>query len=177
MFIAVACAKPNQQGPEVAEAPVTPTTSYNTDSDLEITRLYDWPRSGGSVPSRLKWSDNSEMVAFLRRVYSKSEESFSFELWIYEIENNRERPLLSSAKMSVSTYDWCADNSLIFTSKGDLYTVDLEGKTRRLTKDGGVTNPKCSPNGDKVAFLYDHGISMIDLINLDDKLVTPRGTP
>ena len=73
--------------------------------------------------------------------------------------NERERERL--LRYSVAAYRWSPDSkSILFASGGQLYLYDVSAeKARPVAEDKrGVRDPKFSPNGRWISFLYQHDI-------------------
>jgi len=89
------------------------------------------------------------------------------------------------SKRGITGYSWCgeAGDTLLFPFSGDLYVARLAAKTNaptvtRLTRDEDVPelNPKCSPDGSRVAFVKGHNVTVMTIATASAQVVTNGGT-
>ena len=86
-------------------------------------------------------------------------------LWIVHVGSKRTEPAVVELELSVNSYDWSPDGERMvlelaadarFKSRSteDIYLLDLADKTVRplVVQPGPDTNPKWSPEGDRIAF-------------------------
>ncbi|MCP4603185.1 MAG: prolyl oligopeptidase family serine peptidase [Proteobacteria bacterium] len=174
---AVACG--SSQEPEVAVLPpMAPNSSSSHHPNVisEFARIFGDPPVVGRIPRNLSWSPDSSVVAYIRISDSAEGEPVQ-ELWLHETASQRERPLFSDPKMSVSGYDWCGKDRLVLSLDGDLLLVDLAGKRRRLTKTGSSEEgAQGSPDGTKVAFVRDHNLFVLDVETGREQQISQNGT-
>ena len=96
----------------------------------------------------------------------------------------RERQRISQS--GITSYEWCGDDDrrLLFPLSGDLYTATLGAAgsapvVTRLTGDDAVPeqNPRCSADGQRVAYVKQGNVIVHDLVKNKAKAVTKGANP
>lgn len=123
-------------------------------SDSEVLELWAQPSSGGE-PRRLVASSD-----LLDGAEQKTTEAEKMAL---------ERQRIT--QRGITDYQWCGkdDEVLLLPLSGDLYLVRLGGNApsfQRLSFDAGSPrrDPRCSPDGRRVAFVRDGNLWVLDLV-------------
>lgn len=68
----------------------------------------------------------------------------------------------------------CANGSIVYVHDGDLYLRGTGGRTRRLTRQGGRTQPDCSRDSHTIAFVRAGALYTIYVTGRDLRRLTPR---
>ncbi len=90
-----------------------------------------------------------------------------------------EREFTRRTRFGVPDYHWSPDGTrLLFTSTGKILVHEVKtGNTIRLAPEKrGVLDPKFSPDGNQIAFLYEHDLWVVPLSGGDERQVTFGGT-
>ncbi len=137
----------------------------------------------GPTPTQLRWSPDGRLLSYILQ----REDPDKRDLWAIDRISGENRVLVTSEKLatlapaakqattderererrlrySVASYLWSPDSqSILFTSSGRLYLYDLAAKKARPLAPGkrGVRNPRFSPHGRWVSFLYEHDIWLV----------------
>ena len=106
------------------------------------------------VPSRFTVLPGGEVVLFLR----------DRGLWALDTGSGRERLLAADV-------DSCA--GLAFTRAGELWTVDLDGRERRLPAAVPASVPRPDPAGERIAYVSDGVLRMVATVGGLDRALGP----
>ncbi len=172
----VACNKEKNTASTVCPLkPATKRIPYNADVDHDISRIFGEPPIVGRLPENLSWSKDSTQVAYLRTSTSANGKHVK-ELWVYEVEDQRERPLFTDPKKPVSEYNWCSRDQLTILAGGDIFLLKTDGNTRQLTKtEPAEQGIKSSPDCTKIAFVRQHNLFVLDITTGMETQVTIGG--
>ena len=137
----------------------------------------------GPTPTQLRWSPDGRLLTYILQRDDRDKR----DLWAIDRISGENRVLVTNEKLatlapaakqatkderererrmrySVASYLWSPDSqSILFTSSGQLYLYDLAAEKARPLAPGkrGVRNPRFSPHGRWVSFLYDHDIWLV----------------
>lgn len=114
--------------------------------------LVDDPTADDTDPV---WSPNGRTIAFLR-----TKKSGAAQILLAHRDGTGVRALTRETKpFGPFGPDWKPDGSLLaYGAQGDIWTVDLRGRTRRLTRDKpSEYAPAWAPDGSKIAYLHGLG--------------------
>ncbi len=141
-----------------------------------VARIFGDPPLVGRTPGSLTWSPDSSAVAYIH-MSSSSNGKPTPELWIHEMTGHRERPLFADDEKPVSEYGWCGADKLVVGSLGDLFLVELTGRTRKLTETTSAeTGMRTSPDCTKVAFVREHDLYVLEIESGSERRITEGGT-
>ena len=154
-------------------------TGQSTQADAKTLTVEDIFAHGslvGSPPQGLTWSPDGEHLTYLD----------GGELVDLDPASGKPHILVSRAKLSalsndaanekdrdhrsrygMASYIWATDSAhLLFDSNGRLWLYDLKtgtGLAIGFTGAGSGDDPKFSPDGKKISFIRDHGLSVVQL--------------
>ena len=137
----------------------------------------------GPTPTQLRWSPDGRLLTYILQRDDRDKR----DLWAIDRISGENRVLVTTEKLaslapaakqatkderererrkrySVASYLWSPDSqSILFTSSGQLYLYDLAARKARplAPNKRGVRNPRFSPNGRWVSFLYKHDIWLV----------------
>ncbi|MEX2299646.1 MAG: S9 family peptidase, partial [Bryobacterales bacterium] len=148
---------------------------------LTIEEIFAEPGPTGPAPTQFQWSPDGKLLTYILPGEGEAE---SRDLWAFDPLSGEKRILVSGEQLSrlapsteqatgderererlrrysVAAYLWAPDaKAILFTSAGRLYLFDLATQqSRALARNkSGVRDPKFSPDGRWVSFLYQHDI-------------------
>jgi len=154
-----------------------PDSAMSTDHNIYLVP------AGGGEPRRITpspgrdsqphYSPDGRLIAFTS-MKTAGYEADQAVLTVYERASGQLTPLTDALDLSVQRVRWAPDGSgLYFTvqdhGRSRVYAVDLEGKIRRLTEDGYVTDIEPAPDGSRliVARSRNHQPSELWAVNVD----------
>ncbi|WP_404340949.1 DPP IV N-terminal domain-containing protein [Pseudoalteromonas mariniglutinosa] len=166
--------------------PILATTLAVTAKPLTLERIFDDPSLAGKAPVQLKFSPDGSRVTYLQ---GKSDDYNRYDLWEYNLKNNKNSLLVDSAKLfsgpenlsdeekarrerqrifgkGILEYKWSKDGkALLFPLNGDLYYYELaSAKSKKLTNtDAFETDARFSPKGNYVSFIREQNLFVLDL--------------
>lgn len=168
-------------------------------TELTIERIYGDPPLAGPTLRGLKVSPDGSRVTFLR---GRDDDQNRQDLWQYEVASGQTRRLVDAdalggaaelsaeeaarrerlriaALTGIVDYLYAPDGSaLLFPLDGALWHYPLpEGPARRLADaaDGFVTDPAIAPSGDRVAFVRNQNLHVVDLADGAIRALTRDG--
>ena len=156
---------------------------------LTLERIFDSPALSGPSLRQARLSPAGDRVTFLR---GAEDDSNKLDLWEYNLELDRTRRLIAAddvlaepdelsdaekarrerariADLSgIVEYRWANNGRhVLFPLGGDIYLADLEAqpiRVRQLTAgDAFDLDPKISPDGNRVAFIRDQDLWVVDI--------------
>jgi dipeptidyl-peptidase-4 len=153
---------------------------------LTLEEIFAEPGLTGPAPTQFQWSPDGKLLTYILAHDSQEE---SRDLWAFDPQSGGKRILLSDEQLSrlaptteqatgnerererrrrysVAAYLWAPDaKAILFASAGRLYLFDLATQqSRALARDkSGVRDPKFSPDGRWISFLYRHDIWIVPL--------------
>ena len=163
---------------------------------LSIETIY-----GGGLsrpaPSEKRWTPDGHVSFFL----SEDEDEDGRNLWLFDTDSGQKRVLVSAEalrrmapsatqattderertrrlRFHVPDYHWAPDGkSILFVSAGQiiLYDIAQGGHTQLAPSESGVLDPKFSPDGKWIAFVYEHDIWVVPTAGSDEKRMTFGG--
>ncbi len=114
--------------------------------------------------SRLEWRPEHEQISFIRRQGAKST------LRIYDVDRKEEKLLFDpgarKAKVALPSYQWSSKgDAILLEGEKDLWLLTVaSGELRRLTSDSAEEEAATfSPTGDRVAYVKNNNIGVLDL--------------
>lgn len=162
--------------------------------ELTIEAIYGGELSSPS-PSQIEWTPDGDLTYFLSGNGGRA-------LWHFDTETG-ERTVLVTAdvlqelapspwqatddsrertrrtRFAVPDYHWSPDGeSILFTSSGRviLYDVETKGVSHLASSKENVLDPKFSPDGSTIAFVYDHDIWVVPTDGGDERQLTFGGS-
>jgi len=168
---------------------------------LTLQRIFDSPALSGPSLRQAKLSPTGDRVTFLR---GSKNDSHRLDLWEYNLELDRTRRLIAAddvlaepAELSAEAkarrerarisdlsgiveYRWANNGRhLLFPLGGDIFLADLEGqpiRVRQLTAGAAFDlDPKISPDGNRVAFIRDQDLWVVDIEAGEVRALTEDG--
>ena len=147
---------------------------------LKLEEIFSERGLEGAAPTQFQWSPDGKRLSYILA----EEEGERRNLWVVSADSGEKKILVSYEQLqklappreksttderekerllrySVASYLWSPDSqSILFTSGGRLYLYNLDAqKARPVAPDkDGVRDPKFSPNGRWISFLYEHDI-------------------
>jgi len=146
----------------------------------------------GRGPETIAWSPDGTRLSFVQR----DDSGEHAELWSVDATTGEKKLLLNEAKLSsllsspdkiknerekerilryrVAGYHWAPDSQhLLFGSLGQLWYYTLDGVAVQLTSSPDPsTDPKFSPEGDRVAYLRKHNLYVRSISSDNEKQLT-----
>ena len=146
----------------------------------------------GRGPETVEWSPDGTRLSFVRR----DDSGEHAELWSVDAGTGEKKLLLNEAKLAslltspekiknerekerviryqVAGYHWAPDSQhLLFESLGQLWYYTLDGVAIQLTSSPDPsTDPKFSPDGDRVAYLRKHNLYVRSISSDNEKQLT-----
>jgi len=141
----------------------------------EISRLFAEPPPGGAIPTDLTWSQDGKLLLYRRAVNRR--DAVTRELWVHEIANHRERPLVMADDGEVAEFTVAGSEAVVAVVGGDLLHLGLhDGTKKRLTSTAAhESSPRATRDGRTVVFVRDHDLRAIDLTNGIERPLTSGG--
>ncbi len=166
---------------------------------LTLEEIFAEPGPTGPEPTQFQWSPGGKLLTYILPQEGDAE---SRDLWAFDAATGEKRILVSGGQLaqlapstdqatdderererrrrySVAAYLWAPDaKSILFTSAGRLYLYDLDSqKPRALAPDkSGVGDPKFSPDGQWISFLYRHDIWLVPAEGGKERQLTTGAT-
>jgi dipeptidyl-peptidase-4 len=151
----------------------------------------------GRGPETIKWSPDSTKFSFVQR----DDSGEHGQLWYVDAVTGEKKVLVSEVKLAalappvgkikderekervtryhVAAYEWAPDSQhLLFDSQGQLWLYTIENGTavQVTSAPEPSTDPKFSPDGDKLAYLRQHNLYVRRLTGGEEKQITkPTG--
>ncbi|HSC76928.1 MAG TPA: DPP IV N-terminal domain-containing protein [Candidatus Acidoferrales bacterium] len=164
---------------------------------LQLEEIFTEAGLTGRMPSQMRWSSDGKRLTYILQ----EDEGERRDLWVVEAATGEKRVLVSYEQLtklapayegvlderekerllrySVAAYVWSPDSKqILFTSAGRLYLYDLatqEAKPLAAAKRE-VGDPKFSPDGKWVAFVYEHDLWLVPAAGGTEKRLTQGGT-
>ncbi len=164
---------------------------------LRLEEIFTEAGMTGRMPSQMRWSPDGKRLTYILQ----EDEGERRDLWVVEAATGEKRVLVSYEQLtklapayegvlderekerllrySVAAYVWSPDSKqILFTSAGRLYLYDLatqEAKPLAAAKRG-VGDPKFSPDGKWVAFVYEHDLWLAPAAGGVEKRLTLGGS-
>jgi len=118
-------------------------------------RVLDDPVDGPGVEWLLRWSPDSQWIAYLRRVPPRPESENS-EIWLIHPDGTGKKLLVSGLRAGL-LIGWSKDSSQIYYTPGgrDLWAVNVDGKSSPSTLlhlDDSAAPVRLSPDGEKIIY-------------------------
>lgn len=174
------------------------TSAAVTAEPLTIERLYSSPSLYGKSPIRPEISPDGARVTYLQ---GKQENFRVWDLWEYNIKDNKHRLLVDSASLfagkeelsdeekarrermrirasGIISYKWSDDGTaLLFPAGGDVYYYDLKAKSSRKLTDTPEyeTDIRFSPLGNYVSFIREQNLYILDIKSGKETALTTDG--
>lgn len=175
------------------------TTAFSQSSKKPLTIEEIFAEGGitGRAPETIKWSPDSTKFSFVQR----DDSGEHGQLWYVDATTGEKKVLVSDVKLAalappvsniknerekervtryhVAAYQWAPDSKhLLFDSQGQLwlYTVGNGTAVQITSAPEPSSDPKFSPDGNKLAYLREHNLYVRPLPNGQEKQVTkPTG--
>ena len=170
-----------------------PAGAQSGGKPLTIEAIY-----GGELsvpaPSQTRWTPDGHLSFFL------SGEGDDRDLWLFDTDSGEKRMLLDAealrglapspaqattderertrrTRFAVPGYHWAPDGeSILFTSSGQIVLYELaQGNITRLSSKQGVLDPKFSPDGKWISFVFEHDIWVVPAAGGEEKQLTFGG--
>ncbi|MGC8787893.1 MAG: TolB family protein, partial [Anaerolineae bacterium] len=118
-------------------------------------RILDDPVLGPGVELRLRWSPDSQWIAYLRRMPPRGERAET-EIWVVRPDGTEKR-MVASESGEVFLIGWARDGSQIYYTPGgrDLWAVNVSGEAPPsvlLHFDEPAAPLRLSPDGEKITY-------------------------
>jgi dipeptidyl-peptidase-4 len=152
----------------------------------------------GRMPTQMRWSPDGRLLTYILQADNGERR----DLWAVDAETGEKKVLVSYEQLtklapppekataderererllrySVAAYIWSPDSkAILFTSAGQLYLFDLAGQSARALAPAkrGVGDPKFSPDGHWVSFLYEHDLWLVPVSGGEEKRLTTGGS-
>ena len=167
-------------------------TSAPAKKPLTIEAIFAAGGITGRGPETLEWSPDSTLFSFVQR----DDAGEHGELWSVDAATGEKKLLLNEAKLAnlltspdkiknerekeritryqVAGYHWTPDSKhLLFEALGQLWYYTLEGAAIQLTSSPDPsTDPKFSPDGDRVAYIRKHNLYVRSISGNSEKQLT-----
>ena len=165
---------------------------------LKLEEIYSEAGLTGRMPTQMRWSPDGKRLTYILQ----EDEGERRDLWVVEAETGAKRVLVSYEQLTklappaeqlaaderererllryaVAAYVWSPDSKqILFTSAGRLFLYDLaSGEAKALAPaKRGVGDPKFSPDGKWVSFLYQQDIWLVPALGGTEKQLTRGGS-
>lgn len=165
---------------------------------LELARLFADPALSGATPRSLSMAPDGSRVTYLK---GKTTDADRLDLWEYNINDGEHRLLVDSDSLisgtevlsdeekarrermrlfasGIISYSWSKNSdALLFPLNGDLYYYQLsKSKAIKLTDtDEFETDATISPTGNKVAFIRQQNLFVLDIASGKETQLTQDG--
>lgn len=130
---------------------------------------------------RVEWRPGTHEISYVRR--KGAGKGAATTLWLYDIETQKERPLLSGTgdneKLSLGSYQWSPQgDALLLQGEHDLWLFDVQsGQLRHLTEDPEEKEVATfSPTGDRIAFVKQNNLFVLELKTGSTRKLTEDGS-
>jgi dipeptidyl-peptidase-4 len=170
-----------------------PATAQSGGKPLTIETIY-----GGELsipaPSQIRWTPDGHLSYFL------SSEEGGRDLWLFDTGTGEKRVLVDAEELArlapsptqattderertrrtrfaVPGYHWSPDGeTILFTSAGQIVLYQVaQKKITRFPSKQGVLDPKFSPDGKWISFVFEHDIWVVPAAGGEEKQVTFGG--
>lgn len=164
---------------------------------LKLEEIFSEAGLTGRMPMQARWSPDGRLLAYIVR----ADEGERRDLWVVDAVTGEKRVLVSYEQLTqmapapeqvttnerererllryaVAAYVWSPDSkSILFTSAGQLYLFDLAAGKAQLLAAGkrGVDDPKFSPDGRWISFVYRHDLWLVPAAGGAEKQLTTGG--
>ena len=176
----------------VVEQTATVSTSSHeleTAKELTVDLIYDGQELISRDLAVVQWAPNGDTFTY----YQPSPQNGSRYIWSYDLKTRTKAVLIDSNKTPVlgepqsvgperrfvlPNYLWSpTGKEILLPSGNDLYLYDVaSAATRRLTDDQETKDdPHFSPDGQKIAFIKNHNIHVLDIETGIDEALTGDG--
>lgn len=164
-------------GPTISPSEkITSAMEFSTEVDPQIARIYGDTPITGKLPSSIIWSPNGAHLAYMKTRKDQDDKKVAG-LWIMDMKNQHETPLISKSDFSVDGFVWMLDDALVLESDGDLYMMDLDGNRTRLTEtDEAEEGVQASPTGGRVAYVRNNDLYVMDVKTVSERKITSGGS-
>lgn len=173
---------------------------------LRLEEIFAETGLTGRMPTQMRWSPDGRQLSYILQADdsdpSTSLGTGQRDLWVVEAESGEKKILVSYNQLrrlapapeqaapdergrerllryAVAAYVWSPDSkAILFSSAGQLYLFDLAAGTATALapKKSGVGDPKFSPDGRWISFLYQHDLWVVPATGGQEKQVTRGGT-
>jgi dipeptidyl-peptidase-4 len=166
--------------------------------ELTLEDIFAGPGLTGPSPSQLRWSPDGRRLTYIL----PQADGERRDLWEVDPATGEKRILVSYEQLtrlappvtqttqdqreverrlrySVADYLWSPDSqSILFTSAGQLFLYDLSAARARplAPSKRGVGDPKFSPNGRWVSFVYEHDLWLVPPSGGEERRLTTGAT-
>lgn len=164
---------------------------------LQLEEIFSEAGLTGRMPTQARWSPDGRLLAYIVR----ADEGERRDLWVVDPAQGEKRVLVRYEQLTqlapapeqattserererllryaVAAYLWSPDSqSILFTSAGQLYLFDLAAGKAQLLAPGkrGVDDPKFSPDGKWISFVYQHDLWLVPAAGGAEKQLTTGG--
>ncbi len=172
---------------------LAPAQAQTAKKPLSIELIYGGELSSPS-PSQVRWTPDGNLSFFLSSDGGR-------DLWLFDTASGEKRILVGAdeleriapsptqatrderertrrTRFGVAAYHWSPDGgSLLFSSSGEIvvYNVGDEKGTQLAPSKVGVLDPKFSPDGKMISFVYEHDIWVVPSAGGEEKQLTFGG--
>lgn len=165
---------------------------------LTLEEIFSDPGLTGRMPEQMKWTPDGQQLSYILR----DDSGDRGDLWLVNAVTGEKHILISYDQLmqlappveevtkderererlrryAVPSYLWSPDGkAILFSSAGKLYLYDLATQSARpiVPSRRGLRDPKFSPDGKWISFVYQHDIWVVSLANGEEKQLTRGGS-
>ncbi|MBD3179019.1 MAG: prolyl oligopeptidase family serine peptidase [Candidatus Latescibacteria bacterium] len=170
-----------------------------SDCGITIEKMYQRPRLTGISPRGLQWSPDGDNLAF---IWNEEGEPY-YDIFLYNPRRGKlrkiteaaaleqsDRSVLSKAELDrlstlrrsgggIFSFLWSPEgDKVLFPMKGDLFLLDVgsEGVKRLFKTKVSETDPAFLPGGERISFIRENDIWMVDLASGITRQLTDSGS-
>jgi len=169
-----------------------------TQKPLILEEIFSEPGLTGRMPEQMKWAPDGQQLSYILR----DDPGRRGDLWLVNAASGEKRILVSHDQLmqlapvaeqvikderererlrrfAVPGYLWSPDaKAILFSSVGRIYLYDLATQAAREIAPSrrGLRDPKFSPNGNWISFVYEHDVWVASLATGEEKQLTRGGS-
>jgi len=177
---------------------VLPLAWAQKQKPLTLEEIFSDPGLTGRMPEQMKWMPDGQQLSYILR----DDAGTRGDLWVVNAVTGERRILVSHEQLlqlapavekvikderererlrryAVASYLWSPDGKVIlFSSAGRLFLYDLATQAARPIAPArrDLRDPKFSPDGKWVSFVYEHDIWVVSLTDGEEKQLTRGGS-
>jgi dipeptidyl-peptidase-4 len=164
----------------LAMFPAVMLRSQEAKKELTLQVISNRSALSGRQPQRLTWRPHSDQISFVEKQGPGG--NVTSAIWLYGVRTRERRLLLAQTRqgprLSLSSYQWSPQgDSLLLEGSGGLWLWDAKSHAvKRLAHvQGPFGEVSFSPTGDRVAFVRQNNIYLVDLKSAEARKLTPDG--